>query len=197
MPAQSVAGEDQVEGERVPYAYGTSGKHHGLLTMWTDEAMLLESRILSLNQPSPRTLKVFKQWFSASAVPVLWGRDTKLFDEEQDLVALAPIETDRLNIFLQNYFGWFFRYRQDDVLTNSNEKLFYYPQRRVQTAGAVISVIFSSMLLLGAIVCLLLVADQSVNVKVGMIVIFTCLFALVIGLLTNARRAEIFVATAA
>lgn len=159
--------------------------------------MLLESRILSLNQPSRRTLKVFKHWFSASAVPVLWGRDTKLFDEEQDLVALAPIETDRLNIFLQNYFGWFFRYRQGGPLTDSNEKLFYYPQPRVQTAGAVISIIFSAILLLGAIVCLLLVADQSVNVKVGMIVIFTSLFALVIGLLTNARRAEIFVATAA
>lgn len=165
--------------------------------MWIDEAMLLESRILSLNQPSRRTLKVFKQWLSTSAVPVLWGRDTKLFDEEQDLVALAPIETDRLNIFLQNHFGWFFRYRQDGVPTDSNEKLFYYPQRRVQTAGAVISVIFSAILLLGAIVCLLLVADQSVNVRVGMIVIFTFLFALVIGLLTNARRTEIFVATAA
>lgn len=44
-----------------------------------------------------------------SAVPVLWGRDRELFRDEQDLVALAPVDSDRLNEFLRNYFGWFFK----------------------------------------------------------------------------------------
>ena len=60
-----------------------------------------------------------------------------------------------------------------------------------------ISIVFSAILLVGAIVCLLLVSDRSINLRVGMIVLFTSLFALVVGLLTNARRAEIFGATAA
>ena len=35
------------------------------------------------------------------------------------------------------------------------------------------------------------------GINIGMIVLFTCLFAIVVGLLTNARRAEIFGSTAA
>lgn len=55
----------------------------------------------------------------------------------------------------------------------------------------------SAILLLGAIACLLAVANKGQNIKIGMIVLFTCLFAGVIGLLTNAKRAEIFGSTAA
>ena len=84
----------------------------------------------------------------------------------------------------------------DDAYDVSRE-IFYYPQRRIERAGAVISVLFSAILLIGAIVCLLLVSDRSINIRVGLIVLFTSLFALVVGLLTNARRAEIFGATAA
>ena len=80
---------------------------------------------------------------------------------------------------------------------DNNREIFYYPQRRIQRAGAVVSILFSAILLVGAIVCLLLVSDRSINLRVGLIVLFTSLFALVVGLLTNARRAEIFGATAA
>jgi hypothetical protein len=74
-----------------------------------DEALLLESNVLALSKPSFRTLRAFKRWFEASAVPVLWGRDQELFQDERDLVALAPVDSDRLNEFLRNYLGWFFK----------------------------------------------------------------------------------------
>ncbi|KAL8715988.1 MAG: hypothetical protein Q9220_000655 [cf. Caloplaca sp. 1 TL-2023] len=80
-----------------------------------DKALILESRVLQLSAPTPRGLKVFRRWFKSSPRPVLWGRDKDLFRNEQDLVALAPVEIDRLNIFLQSYFGWFFQ-----VTTPSN-----------------------------------------------------------------------------
>jgi hypothetical protein len=70
--------------------------------------MVLESQVLALNAPSSRALKAFKKWFTSATSPVLWGRDRNLFQNEQDLVALAPVDTDRLNILLQTYFGWFF-----------------------------------------------------------------------------------------
>lgn len=78
---------------------------------------MLESQVLSLSQPGPRTLKDFRRWFATAAnrgsdsnpPPALWGHDEKLFSNEHDLVALAPVDTDRLNIFLKTYFGYFFK----------------------------------------------------------------------------------------
>ena len=153
--------------------------------------------MLTLNAPSSRALKALKTWFTLHSVTSLWGRDRRLFDDEEDLMALAPVETDRLNIFLQNYFGLFFRYYRKGFSDDSSDGRFYYPQRRIQTAGVVVSIFASAILLIGAIVCLLLVADKRMHLRVEMIVLFTCLFALVVGLLTNARRAEIFGSTAA
>ena len=75
--------------------------------------------------------------------------------------------------------------------------MFYVPERRIQRAGAIISVILSAVLLIGAIVCLMLTSNSSMSIIIGMIVLFTSLFAVIIGLLTNARRAEIFGSTAA
>ena len=112
-------------------------------------------------------------------------------------MALAPVDSDRLNLFLKAYFGWFFRQRDQGASDTGRNDLYYYPQRRIQTAGAIISVLCSAVLLIGAIICLLLVMHKSMHLRVGMIVLFTCLFALVVGLITNARRAEIFGATAA
>ncbi len=37
---------------------------------------------------------------------MLWGRDEHLFDNKDDLVVLAPADTDRLDIFLREQFGW-------------------------------------------------------------------------------------------
>ena len=74
-----------------------------------DKALLLQSQVLALSPPSTRALKGFRRWLSFKDVPVLWGPDEKLFTDERDLVALAPTETDRLDAFLQNYLGWFFR----------------------------------------------------------------------------------------
>jgi hypothetical protein len=83
------------------------------------EALVLESSVLALSKPTSRTLKAFKRWFGASQplaskpspprLPVLWGHDEELFRDEQDLVALAPVDSDRLNEFLRNYLGWFFK----------------------------------------------------------------------------------------
>ena len=85
---------------------------------------------------------------------------------------------------------------EDPALRTSNG-LFYFPERHIRSAGALISVFLSAVLLIGAIVCLLLVASYSMALRVGMIVLFTGMFAGVVGLLTNARRAAIFGSTAA
>ena len=79
----------------------------------------------------------------------------------------------------------------------SHEDIFYFSESRAKFLSNTISIVFSAILLVGAIVCLTQIADRSQTLRLGMIVLFTVLFAFVVALLTNARRAEIFGATAA
>ena len=69
---------------------------------------MLENQVLSLNPPGSRTLAAFRRWFQSKSESVLWGHDERLFSDEHDLVALAPVDSDRLNNFLKDYFGYFF-----------------------------------------------------------------------------------------
>lgn len=158
------------------------------------EAIVLESQVLALSAPAPRTLEDFRRWYKSTSVPVLWGHDSHLFEDSRDLIALAPVDTDRLNVFLKSYFGWFLKEKRDGKLQRD---IFYIPERRIQSVGAIVSALMSAILLIGAIVCLLLVSKRSLSIRVGMVVLFTSLFAGVVGLLTNARRAEIFGSSAA
>lgn len=84
-----------------------------------------------------------------------------------------------------------------DQTGDPENRIYYFPERRIQLLGTIISVLLSSLILIGAIVFLLLASKRSIELQVGVIVIFTFLFAAVVGLLTNARRAEIFGSSAA
>ena len=108
-----VDSQDKGNSERVPSVriieeYGIS-----ILTIVLDEFLVLQSQVYALEGPGKRTLAAFRRWFSPAVqgkvIPVLGGRDKDLLDDRKDLVALAPMDEDRLNRFLQDYFGWFFR----------------------------------------------------------------------------------------
>lgn len=45
-------------------------------------------------------------------MPALWDRDEHLYDNERDLVALAPDDHDRLNMMLKDFFGFLFKVRR-------------------------------------------------------------------------------------
>lgn len=72
-----------------------------------DEALLLESQVLALKKPSQRTFKNVKRWFRNGGQTVLLGRDSHLFDDEHDMVALAPLDDDGLSRVLRAVLGWF------------------------------------------------------------------------------------------
>lgn len=74
--------------------------------------------------------------------------------------------------------------------------MYYFPQKSIARLVAIVSVLLSAILLIGAIVALYYV-PASDPAKLGILGAFTILFAGSIGLLTNARRAEVFGATAA
>lgn len=72
---------------------------------------MLQSQIQSLQKPTPRVLRVFRHWFREGDVPKLGGHDANMLEHEHmhDLVALAPIDQDRLNLLLQDHLGWLFK----------------------------------------------------------------------------------------
>ncbi len=70
-----------------------------------------------------------------------------------------------------------------------------FEERSITRAAGIISTLVSAILLLGSITALYFV--QVAIARLFMIYIFTTLFALSVALTTNARRAELFAATAA
>lgn len=106
----------------------------------------------------------------------------------QDLVAVRrPAEKDLLSRFLQDH--WMFK------TTSMTDQTEYIKEKHVTWVAAGISTAVAAILLLGAIVLLRLLQDE--NAQLGVIAMFTVLFAASVGVLTNARRAEIFASTAA
>lgn len=70
-----------------------------------------------------------------------------------------------------------------------------FSETRVAYAVAIISIILAAVLLIGAIVNLYLVRSNAK--KLGLVGLYTALFAGSVGILTNAKRGELFAATAA
>lgn len=71
----------------------------------------------------------------------------------------------------------------------------HYLEKHVVWAVSIVSTIIAAILLIGAIIGLYIVLNPVS--RLVMISCFTALFAISVGLLTNARRAEIFGSTAA
>ncbi|KAK8002563.1 hypothetical protein PG989_002282 [Apiospora arundinis] len=112
------------------------------------------------------------------------------FDDGDDLVALKVLANqDRLSQFVLNHCGWLFRERQ------SHGTSVVISERSVDKATTVLSSILSAMVLFGSIVSLYFV--QNPYALLGMVGGWTILFAVCVGVLTNAKRDQIFAATAA
>jgi hypothetical protein len=73
--------------------------------------------------------------------------------------------------------------------------MYYYPVERVSCIVAIVSILVSAALLVGAIVALHFV--KPMGSRVGIVGLFTVLFAVSIVLFTYARRVEVYEAAAA
>ena len=154
--------------------------------------MFYESHLASIPGPSKRTLEAFRHQFwnrgSGSPYPTLGGHSARLFDDSEDLVSLRTEDRDRLTSFLQDHCSSVFKIREDE------NGIVYASDRRISQTVTVLSTFNAAALLVGAIVSLY--AIESERTKLVVIALFTALFAANVGILTNARRAELFAATA-
>ncbi|KAH0551488.1 hypothetical protein GP486_007298 [Trichoglossum hirsutum] len=149
--------------------------------------------LLALEQPHTRVLNALKKWFGRFGKPTLFGPDENLFIDLKDLVALRPAQgQDRLSLLLRR-FNYFFRQKRD--VPDSWGGIKYFPEHRVTRSVKLISTVVSAALLAGSVVALY--STKLLGVKLGLICVFTVLFAAALVLLTNARQVEIFGASAA
>ncbi|OCL02415.1 hypothetical protein AOQ84DRAFT_423003 [Glonium stellatum] len=161
------------------------------------DSIIRQSTILNLENPNSRVRTAITGWFAQNRPFVGHGRN--LFDGKfkYDIVALRTLpDQDRLSIFLQNHLGYLFRNRSAGTDHPFNrEDLYYYPDSTIRHIVSFASVLLAAVLLVGAIASLYFVTSPAA--KMGLLAGFTTLFAGSIGLLTNARRVDIYAATAA
>jgi hypothetical protein len=122
---------------------------------------------------------------------LLAGRARTFLREESDLLALAkPVEDDHLSRFLQD--NWLFRRRQT---SDPYDRTTIHKNVHVVRTVAALGLFLAAVLLIGAIVSLYIVTQPAA--KLGLVAMYTVLVASSVTLCTNARRAEVFAATAA
>ncbi|KAI1124716.1 hypothetical protein F5Y10DRAFT_280023 [Nemania abortiva] len=154
------------------------------------EALLLQSQIAQLHRPNRRVLDTLRHWFKKPE-PMLGGEAKKYLDDENDLVALkTSVELDYLSQFLRRHWTV-----NTEATRDGRAKIGRFNERSVSLATSVITIIVAAFLLIGSITGFYFV--QSDTVKLALIAAFTSAFALSLVLITSARRAEIFAATAA
>lgn len=162
--------------------------------------MVLESTMLSLQRPSNQAYKALYNTFwnkneddpSNSSFPTLEGASAEVLENKNDLVALHRMaDEDRLTKMLRKHFAIFFRARQPGI----HGHVGYISDEKIQVFVGAVNILLAAAFLFGAIYNLYYVQDP--NKTLGLITGYTTAFALSVGLLTNARRAEIFGACAA
>ncbi|KAI8721324.1 hypothetical protein NCS52_00579600 [Fusarium sp. LHS14.1] len=163
------------------------------------EALDLQSRVSRLQHPNRRALEVARNELHGGPLgedgskpnPILGGEAKNYLDDEGDLVSLgAPMETDMLFKTHRAYWPG-----KEEVSRDGIHRISRFEERSITIAAALINIIIAIILLVGSITSLYFVSSPAAIL--GMISAFTIAFALSVGLMTNAKRAEIFAGSAA
>lgn len=156
------------------------------------DAIIRQSTCLSLPNPGEKPLRAFSDWISREE-PLL-GQSQRLIDDSRDLFGIAPDgDSDRLSRLLKNNFSYFFQEKRGHPA--SWGEMYYFRERAVARLVTVVSVLLASILLVGSIVALY--HERRPGVRLGILGAFTVAFAASVGLMTNAKRSEVFGTTAA
>ncbi|KAF1924769.1 uncharacterized protein M421DRAFT_103513 [Didymella exigua CBS 183.55] len=195
----------------------TIGESYGFLKEYPKSSALLDSFTIDTGADLPETnfclcdrrlrsliswnrvLEVYKDFLKGAALgataekplDLISGRASEFLDSKLDLVTLQkPVETDHLSRLLRE--NWIFKKRN---VSNSLDQTALYRNSHIARTVATLDLILAAVLLIGAIVTLYIVSSP--GAKLGLVSMFTLLFAASIALCTNAKRAEVFAATAA
>ncbi|OTA69141.1 hypothetical protein K449DRAFT_362387 [Hypoxylon sp. EC38] len=191
-----------------------------------NEALLQQVDISKLEGPNSNDLEFLRSWFerpSMGCFPIR-GLDYKAWEQrrENDLVAIKPrLPPDPFSKWVTNtifplyhrVFGVKFHVRKvlrpsgklchaDNQSTSKKadsteigDGLYTYEESLLGSIINIITTVVAAVLPLLSIVVLYIVDSDAT--KLGIIVVFSACFALVLAVMTSARRIEVFAATAA
>ncbi|KAH7161442.1 hypothetical protein EDB81DRAFT_644117 [Dactylonectria macrodidyma] len=163
------------------------------------EALDLQSRVTRLHHPDKRALKVARNELWGGPLetnglkpsPIVGGKSKDYLDIECDLVSVkAPVETDLLSRTIRAVWPG-----KKETSRDGLSRISRSDERSVTMMVAFVNIIFAIILLVGPITSLSYVGSKAA--VLGMICTFTVLFAVSLGFMTNAKRAEIFAGSAA
>ncbi|KAI5865961.1 hypothetical protein GGS23DRAFT_362489 [Durotheca rogersii] len=187
------------------------------------EMLVLQSKIVAMGRPEKYQLSVVRKYFHGSdGIPedelgnsqprqptgskdvekgadkgleydhsrLLAGPDESRLKNKKELLALnPPSEKDLITQMIRSHPGFLPKeISPDGKREYTNEKV-------IGRVAAILSVSLAIGLMLGAIFSLR--AVQSDGGRIGLIVAFTVTFAVTVGILTDAKRAEVFASSAA
>ncbi|KAL2063967.1 hypothetical protein VTL71DRAFT_4461 [Oculimacula yallundae] len=182
--------KEQRRMDRVMKIRGKLEKYHS--------ALANHRTLLTAPPPSSSTVEAFRNWFfhnTSGENPDCtngrtWGASARAYDDIHDLVALrVPADQDLISSFVQNNLAIFFQTSAPDGKTA------YISERSVARFVAIISTVLAAIMLFGAVISLYYV--QNPRALLGMVSGWTVIFAVCVGQLTNAKRDQVFGATAA
>lgn len=188
------------------------------------EALIQENTLLSMHHPSQQTMTALSNYFHtrttmadarSSTYPMLSGASSQLYPpgmssyqiDQSDYVSLSQsYGSDLLTHFLKTYCARLFRVRPPSPVLPQHEgvtishlprsQATHYSIQRVRFVASFITTLTAAILLFLPIYTLYHTAAATPALTLGLIALFTILFAGAIVVMTQARRAEVFGACA-
>lgn len=167
-----------------------------------DEAVLKQSKLQRCDSPNPLDLQFLQRWFKDKDMgdyPLI-GADSNLWNNssESDLIAIRARKGDDpfATLFLDKVIRWWHGgvgHHFKKPLDVESQYFEYKDKNMLRAANVLISLI-STAFLLGSILALYFVSNMLI--RLGIIAVLTQLFSLTLVLVTNARKVEVFAATA-
>ncbi|RMY47461.1 hypothetical protein D0865_08648 [Hortaea werneckii] len=162
------------------------------------EAVCLDQRTALLRAPSKAYLTAFRNFLESRRSWAISVPEQSLEEVEQKeyAVTYSP-DTDRLTRLIEqsivkSQIKWF---REKRNVPQSWQGVYYISDHMIETVVSICAVIIAAGFLVGGIAAL--DAAQARNVRLGTLAAFTVAFAAFVGLLTTAKRSEVFAASAA
>ncbi|PMD21120.1 hypothetical protein NA56DRAFT_626290 [Hyaloscypha hepaticicola] len=167
--------------------------------------LLKQVSLAKLEQPRQYDLDFLKSWFrrlGMGSFPLL-GIDRDAWDAktENDLIAIKPRSLPDLfsqwftESLVPRYHHLFGKTFKEPLPDDVGSGIYHYKESALECILGILVTVVASLLPICSVVALYMI--QSNGVRLGMIAIFSACFALALALMTNARRIEVFAATAA
>ncbi|KAI0901642.1 hypothetical protein F4806DRAFT_443956 [Annulohypoxylon nitens] len=169
-----------------------------------NEALIQVLTISQAKKPKDRDIKELRQWLIRPSMGgnFLVGIEADVWKDEyaEDFISPTSEEIDSFDSFLTgpvlDAYHWLYGHKKKNLKPQDfGQNLRLYDDQKITRFADMLSVVLSS--LLPTVMILALYFIQSMLWRIGAVIIFTAIFAVALTVFTNARKIEVYSATAA